>query len=579
MSDEIKTNDIVEETVETDVPETEAEETVETTEIDNAEEQTDLADGAEETVEESADDKPAKKSKKDAFFKINPKTGKKKLRGWLIALIAVVTSIAVITSAVFITLAALAGKMQGSAEGVPAPDGYDISFYTFDEDFYARYNDYTEQLEGYSELLAKCVTVRGEDGEIIQEPTATDEEMALAAWIIYRVASKADFNAPEKAKYSTGGGYAGGKVTLPDMFDAPLEVGGGMNMTSTYFTILDGTDKYVAQEEYTQFPAGSIKASDDSLVFVGEACVPSLLAFARRGIVTPEKTVTWNGENDSSVITDNGVTGKFKDNKNRYKFMTAAEAEEAASVYERIYPETWGDEYGGTAPDLSLHVINPDTIKANTVVIYEVTEDIQGVYKLDKEGNPVLDDEGNKVLKYTKAVDKEGNTIKYYAVEFEVDPEAIVGQLYDENGELVLDEDGNPIDVNATYYAEQLYLSNGGGLLAALGRPDLSYGKLVVNMSVFGNGYIRGWTTDETWIMSADITNETVVDMAGAGSNATLISENYSEEYYTYNHEIIMQGFVNRWIGDSKNVGMPMSDLPFADKLAGYEKQSYGSYR
>ena len=56
MSDEIKTNDIVEETVETDVPETETEETVETTEIDNAEEQTDLADGAEETVEESADD-------------------------------------------------------------------------------------------------------------------------------------------------------------------------------------------------------------------------------------------------------------------------------------------------------------------------------------------------------------------------------------------------------------------------------------------------------------------------------------------------------------------------------------------
>ena len=87
MSDEIKTNDIVEETVETEVPETE-----EVTEIDTA---------------ETTDSK--KKAKKDAVFKINPKTGKKRLRGWLITLITIVTIIAVGTASVFIALEALSG--------------------------------------------------------------------------------------------------------------------------------------------------------------------------------------------------------------------------------------------------------------------------------------------------------------------------------------------------------------------------------------------------------------------------------------------------------------------------------------
>ena len=78
--------------------------------------------------------------------------------------------------------------------------------------------------------------------------------------------------------------------------------------------------------------------------------------------------------------------------------------------------------------------------------------------------------------------------------------------------------------------------------------------------------------------MSANITHDFVVNMFKKAS-ATLTSKNASSEVYCYDHDTIMQGFVNRWIGDNENAGVPMSSLPFADKLAGYEKQEYGTYR
>ena len=81
MSDEIKTNEIVDEVVENDVPETE-----EVKDLDNAEDVTeDVTEETlqpEEVAEESADDADSKKKKKkDLVFKINPKTGKKQMRG------------------------------------------------------------------------------------------------------------------------------------------------------------------------------------------------------------------------------------------------------------------------------------------------------------------------------------------------------------------------------------------------------------------------------------------------------------------------------------------------------------------
>ena len=154
---------------------------------------------------------------------------------------------------------------------------------------------------------------------------------------------------------------------------------------------------------------------------------------------------------------------------------------------------------------------------------------------------------------------------------FDVDVNAIVGQG--------VDAEGNTFDIHATWYAEQLYLANAGlDFLNSLGNYSLRYSELKVNMTVFDNGYIRTWSTDETWIMSANITHDLVVKLFGSAS-ATLTSKNESSEVYCYNHDTIMQGFVNRWIGGNENVGMPMSELPFADKLAGYEAQEYGTYR
>ena len=256
MSDEIKTNDIVEETVETEVPETE-----EVTEIDTA---------------ETTDSK--KKAKKDAVFKINPKTGKKRLRGWLITLITIVTIIAVGTASVFIALEALSGGGTDSTLA-DAP-------LTFGDSIAKNSNTYTL----YSDLIAQYE----DEIKAGMDANATDEEKVLAAWILYRIASMADYNAPEKAKYATGGGRATGDLLIGEN---TISVGGGMNMTSTYFTILDSQgNKYVAQEEYTQVPGGTVEATSNDkpnnmFISAGEAALPAFLGFARRGLVTPEKKI------------------------------------------------------------------------------------------------------------------------------------------------------------------------------------------------------------------------------------------------------------------------------------------------
>ena len=509
MSDEIKTNDTVEEVAE------------EVTELDN-EETVSQDDEIEQVVEDAECAEPKKKAKKDAIFKINPKTGKKRLRGWLVTLITIVTIIAVGTASVFIALEALSsGGTDSTIADAPGTFGEGIAK---NNNIYTTYEDLVAQFE--DEIKAGMAS------------DATDEEKVLAAWILYRIASMADYNAPEKAKYATGGGRATGDLLIGE---SAISVGGGMNMTSTYYTILDAQgNKYVAQEEYTQVPAGTVEASSNGkpnnlFISAGEAALPAFLGFARRGIVTPDKTVTWAGANESSVISETGVIGEFANKEKQFNVLTAEEAAEKASAYERDYGANWGDAYGGTAPDLSIHVINLDTIIPDSVVI-------------EKE---LFSD--------------------YYTVAFEVDVDAIVGQG--------VDAEGNTFDIHATWYAEQLYLANAGlDFLNSLGNYSLRYSELKVNMTVFDNGYIRTWSTDETWIMSANITHDLVVKLFGSAS-ATLTSKNQSSEVYCYNHDTIMQGFVNRWIGDNENVGMPMSELPFADKLAGYEAQEYGTYR
>ncbi len=509
MSDEIKTNDTVEEVAE------------EVTELDN-EETVSQDDATEQVVEDAETAEPKKKAKKDAIFKINPKTGKKRLRGWLVTLITIVTIIAVGTASVFIALEALSsGGTDSTIADAPGTFGEGIAK---NNNIYTTYEDLVAQFE--DEIKAGMAS------------DATDEEKVLAAWILYRIASMADYNAPEKAKYATGGGRATGDLLIGE---SAISVGGGMNMTSTYYTILDAQgNKYVAQEEYTQVPAGTVDASSNGkpntmFISAGEAALPAFLGFARRGIVTPDKTVTWAGANESSVISETGVIGEFANKEKQFNVLTAEEAAEKASAYERDYGANWGDAYGGTAPDLSIHVINLDTIIPDSV-------------KITKE---LFSD--------------------YYTVAFDVDVNAIVGQG--------VDAEGNTFDIHATWYAEQLYLANAGlDFLNSLGNYSLRYSELKVNMTVFDNGYIRTWSTDETWIMSANITHNIVVSWFGSAS-ATLTSKNQSSEVYCYNHDTIMQGFVNRWIGDNEKVGMPMSELPFADKLAGYEAQEYGTYR
>lgn len=447
---------------------------------------------------------------------------KRKIKKWEIALIVIALIIAIIGGALlYVFWDVIFSKATTSDLGA-----YPEKFGVFaDSTKYDVYKDYSEHLAQFEDEIKAGMA-----------PNATDEEKVLAAYIIYRVGCLSNSTAPEKAKYTTGGGNATG---ILEMNGSSIEVGGGMNMTSTYYDILypnntpekvselyDGTyGLYSAKEEYTQIPEGKITASQDGLASIGEVLINALLPFARRSIDTPEKSITWNGDSTSSIITPDGVTGKFKDRSGDYTVKTAEQIKEEAK-YLRPYGDDWYDDYGLNAHDISTHIINTDTIIPDSVVIEEFYgEDING------------------------------KLMKCYSVAFDIDTETNRGT-----------------DKSATYYAEQLYLANAPlDFLDKLGGYKLYYSELKIKMTLFENGYMRTWQTDETWIMSANI------DMVSA--TCTLTSKNFSEEAYCYDHDTIMQGFVNRWIGDSANVNMPMESLPFYDMLKGYQKQAYGEYR
>ena len=447
---------------------------------------------------------------------------KKKIKKWEIALIVIALIIAIVGGALLYVFWDVIFSKATTSDLGSYPEKFGIFA---DSTEYDLYKDYSEHLAQFKDEI-----------EAGMADDATDEEKVLAAYIIYRVACLSNSTAPEKAKYTTGGGKATG---ILEMNGASIEVSGGMNMTSTYYDILyphntpaqvgqlyDGTyGLYTAKEEYTQVPKGAIEASQDGLAAIGEVLINGLLPFARRGIDTPEQSITWNGDSKSSVITTEGVTGKFKDNQDSYTVKTADQVE-AEAKYLRPYGDDWYDDYGLSAHDISTHIINTDTIIPESVEIEEFWgEDING------------------------------KKLKCYGVNFEIDTVTNRGT-----------------EQSATYYAEQLYLANAPlDFLDQLGGYKLYYSELKIRMTIFENGYMRTWETDETWVMSANI------DIVGA--TCTLTSRNFSDEAYCYDHDTIMQGFVNRWIGDSENVGLPMEDLPFADMLEGYEKQEYGTYR
>lgn len=447
---------------------------------------------------------------------------RRKLKKWEIALIVFAVIIALIGSGLlYFFWDVIFSKATTSVLGA-FPENF--GFFADSED-YSLYKDYTDHFKQFEPQIQRGMA-----------PDATDEEKVLAAYIIYRVACLTNETTPEKGKYTTGGGTATGDLV---MGGSNIQVSGSMNMTSTYYSITTPTEKiddvgkvydgtyrtYVAQEEYTQVPEGAISASQEGLAAIGEVLIINLLPFARRTIVTPDKTVTWNGDSQTSVITAEGVTAVFEERKRDFTTKTTEEIN-AEAKYKRPYGDDWGDAYGLTAHDLSIHIINPDTIIPSSVVI---TEHI--------------------------GYDLKGEELKYYEVYFEIDTVTNRGT---EN--------------SATYYAEQLYLANAPlDFLENLGGYTLHYSELKIKMTVFENGYMRTWATDETWIMQAR------VDLVNA--TCTLTSKNFSEEAYCYDHDTIMQGFVNRWIGNSEFVGVPIEDLPFYDELSKYTKQEYGTYR
>ena len=460
---------------------------------------------------------------------------RKRLPGWAIALIV----FAVIVAIVGCTLLGVfwdiwfTEQTDSNLGQFYKPFGH--SPLTIEKESDSIYMDYTDHFTQFSDEIEKAM-----------EPDATDDEKALAAYIIYRVGCLSNATATEKAKYSIGGGDASGTLSInKDTYN----VGGKMNMTSTYYTIMNSKDgqkmptsldragidafkanneTYVAYEEYTQIPADGIWSDDPSLVDTGNMVIRAILPFARRIIETPEGKITWSGNAQSAVITPESATGEFKGTAGEFKKQTKEEVIEE-SKYLRDYSDpSWFDIYGLTAPDLSLHVITPKTILGSTV---EIT-------KLD-------------------GVTVDGKSAPYYSVKFKVDTETY-----------------RFTDESPTRYAEALYRMYVPDMIFDY-VDDYSYyyDKLEVEMTVFENGYVRTWSTNERWVMQGSFS------VFALKLAAQIAAETFSTEAYCYEHDTIMQGFVNRWIGDHKHADAPMNELPFYNQLKDYEQQPYGTYR
>ncbi len=468
---------------------------------------------------------------KKSITKTNSAKKGKKLPKWAIALIVIAVIIAIIGGTVlgFLWDVIWADPQNADLGAYYEPFGF--APITNAEDEGSVYTDYTDHFAQFKDEI-----------ELGMRDDATDEQKAKAAYIIYRVGCLANATAPERAKYSTGGGTATGSVILDGKEE---QVGGEMKMTSTYYTMLSSNNRpssitregidafkannqtYVASEEYTQIPEGGITASNESLVNLGDTIIRVILPFARRIIETPEGKITWNGNSQSALITKESATGSFADKKTNYDKKTAEEVV-AESKYLRDFSDpNWYDPYGLTAPDLSIHVINPETIVGSSV----------------------------KITKYPGSIVGSKKTMDYYSVDFKVDTEYNRGT-----------------DKSATYYAEQLYMMYVPELVFEY-VDDYSYyyDKLEVNMTVFENGYFRTWGTNERWVMQGGFEK--------LGLSITMTADNYSTEAHCYDHDTVLQGFANRWIGDSEHVGKPRSELPFYEELKKYTPEEYGTYR
>ncbi|HPD02083.1 MAG TPA: hypothetical protein PK245_01800 [Clostridia bacterium] len=450
---------------------------------------------------------------------------KKKFKKRLIILISVL-SVFVIIGSVLLWL--FWGLIINKALNSDLGSYYGLFGYAPQTDEDSIYTDYSAQFELFSTEI-----------EAAMEDDATPEQKALAAYIIYRIACLADATSPMRAKFTVGLGRATGGMT---MNDTSIEISGGMDLTATYYDLIypfnakiaiadrytDAYKVYSVSEEYTQVPKDSVAASDESLVSIGELGLRSLLPFARRRIKTPEKQVVWTGDALTTAITKTGVTADFSEAQRNFDIKSRAEYEAAEAEFTRPYPDDYGDPYGLSAHDISVHVITPDVVMGDTV-------------KIEKKSGTKIGD----------------SIIEYYSVDFEVDTLS-----------------GRGTEECASYYAEKLYLSQAPGIfLDILKDYSLYYGKLKVNMTVFTNGYMRTWTTEEVWEMSGK------VDLGILKATASVTSKNDSTEAYCYDYDTIMQGFVNRWYGDIDKVNYKMSSLPFYSLLKEFQKQAYGSYR
>jgi len=287
---------------------------------------------------------------------------------------------------------------------------------------------------------------------------ATDAQKLEAAYAIYRMGCYTYFTAPYRAERSYGGGYGG----VPDD-----TIGGYMDVYNRSFKIHSSeAERPFSYYGYYEFYSQISEVKGPAAIVSLKGVVAAALTNAERECDAPEGRTHWQGIKGSAVLDYEGGSATFNANKIKFTERAKIDADTARDIAEgkkRGYDESWGDEYGLTAPEKTQHTINKSTIELDSIEIVK---------------------------------DKDKNDDEYYNVKFNV----------------VCNEESTGFEAQS--------IKNTASMIKAI-----SFDYLIIELEVYKSGYMRRWSCSESWIGELQVLAFPLQGKTASSSN-TYISYN-----------------------------------------------------
>lgn len=275
------------------------------------------------------------------------------------------------------------------------------------------------------------------------------------------------------APYRAERSYGGGYGGIPDG-----TVGGYMDVFNRSFKIHseDSDEPYTYYGYYESFSQLS-EVKGPKSVLVMEPIVAAAITSAEKECDAPEGMTKWNGIKGSAVLNHEGGTATFPERNISFKSRATIAAETAADIAankKRSYDESWYDEYGLSAPEKTQHTMNKNTMDPASLAI-------------------------------EKDVDKNG--VAFYRVKFDI----------------ICNEESTGFEAQS--------IKNTADII-----KSIAYSYLKVEMEVYESGYLRRWSSKESWI-------GTLLSFQGSTASD-------SNTYISYDKDVVEQGIRDLWFGD-----------------------------